>query len=127
MNKIFSKIAKRTFSINYSNAIYKLDQVNISTPEFKVDSNIDYARKQIYWRIRNIGQREIEMLVLSWYENKKNKLSMEQLIEFNEEVINMDLPEMNNYFIKLDVIPDELKFTSEILNYSKVNPMNVQI
>ena len=127
MNKLILKLAKRSFTINYSKESYTIDHINLSTPEFKVDSNIDNARKQIYWRIRNIGQREIEMLVLSWYDNMKNKLSLEQLNLFNDEVLNMDLPEMNNYFIKLDIIPEELRFTSEILSYSKVNPMNVNI
>ncbi len=115
---------KRYFSIVYSNSKYKVQEQNITTPEFKLSDTMETAKKQIYWRIRNIGQRELEMLIMSWYDANKDSLSINQLKEFNNEVLNMDIPEMNTYFVKLEPLLPELKFSKSIMDHSKSVQIN---
>jgi len=115
---------KKYFTIVYSNKNYKIDQQNITTPDFKLSDTVETAKKQIYWRIRNIGQRELEMLIMSWYDTNKDNLSVNQLQEFNNEILNMDIPEMNKYFVKLEPLLPELKFSKLIMDYSKTVQIN---
>lgn len=85
-----------------------------SVPKFKINLSEDYqlAKKQVFWRIRNIGQLELEFLLMKWYENQN--MNLKQLKQFTEEVLQMENPEMNKYFVKFDVPPESHIYTKQI-------------
>ena len=95
------------FCSNENRIIFKPDVLS---------NDLETAKKQVYWRIRNIGQRELEMLIGDWWEANKTKLNINQLIEFNKEVLEMENPDMNKYFVKLDPPSDNMFYTKKILN-----------
>lgn len=86
-------------------------------PRFKSNLSNDFetAKKQTFWRIRNIGQLELEFIVMKWYEQQK--LSLKELNEFSEEVLEMENPEMNKYFVQFESVPDEKVYTQKIQKY----------
>jgi len=85
-----------------------------SVPKFKINLSEDYqlAKKQVFWRIRNIGQLELEFLLMKWYESQN--MNLEQLKQFTEEVLQMENPEMNKYFVKFDAPPENHIYTKQI-------------
>jgi succinate dehydrogenase flavin-adding protein (antitoxin of CptAB toxin-antitoxin module) len=91
----------------------KLFSVN-QVPKFKIDLSNDYelARKQVFWRIRNIGQLELEFLLMKWYEQQT--MNLDQLKDFTEEVLQMENPDMNKYFVKFDAPSENLPYVKKI-------------
>jgi succinate dehydrogenase flavin-adding protein (antitoxin of CptAB toxin-antitoxin module) len=85
-----------------------------AVPKFKINLSEDYelAKKQVFWRIRNIGQLELEFLLMKWYE--RQNMNLEQLKQFTEEVLQMENPEMNKYFVKFDAPPENHLYTKQI-------------
>jgi len=84
-------------------------------PIFDTSNNLEIARKQVYWRIRNIGQKELELLIGDWWDKNKENLSIKEINEFNDEVLRMDNSDMNNYFVKFIQPPENLIYTKRIL------------
>lgn len=88
------------------------------TPKFKTNLNLndlEIAKKQIFWRIRNIGQLELEFLIMKWYNNQN--LSLIELKQFSEEVLEMENPEMNKYFMFFEPPSESLVFTKKIQEF----------
>jgi len=83
-------------------------------PKFKIELSTDYelARKQVFWRIRNIGQLELEFLLMKWYE--KQTMNIDELKSFTEEVLQMENPDMNKYFVKFDEPSENLHYVKKI-------------
>jgi succinate dehydrogenase flavin-adding protein (antitoxin of CptAB toxin-antitoxin module) len=86
-------------------------------PKFKTNltNEMETAKKQIFWRVRNIGQLELEYIIMKWY-NSQN-LSLEELRQFSEEILEMENPEMNRYFVMFEPAPDNLVFTKKIQKF----------
>ena len=86
-------------------------------PKFKSNLSVDFetAKKQTFWRIRNIGQLELEFIVMKWYD--KQNLNYDELKHFSEEVLEMENPEMNKYFVQFESVPDNLVFTQKIQKF----------
>lgn len=121
MKAIRTFFSKKGFSskIIYSTLKYEEPGTLENKSKFILDSNFETAKKQVYWRIRNIGQRELEMLIGEWFEENSSKLSLAELNEFSQEVLSMENPELNKYFVKLEDVGEELKFTKLILTSVK--------
>lgn len=86
-------------------------------PKFKTNLINDYntAKKQVFWRIRNIGQLELEYIVMKWYD--KQEMSLEELKGFSEEVLEMENPDMNKYFVKMVPAAEHLVYTRKIQHF----------
>jgi succinate dehydrogenase flavin-adding protein (antitoxin of CptAB toxin-antitoxin module) len=91
------------------------------TPTFKtnVQNNINIAKKQLFWRIRNMGQLEIELILQKWWDKNKDKLTLEDMKAFSQEVLEMENPDLNNYLVNQIPAPDNLKFMKEIQEFLK--------
>mmetsp|Transcript_37593 Transcript_37593/g.39040 ORF Transcript_37593/g.39040 Transcript_37593/m.39040 type:complete len:132 (+) Transcript_37593:12-407(+) len=85
-------------------------------PDFTLSEDFETAKKQVYWRIRNIGQREFELLIGDWWEANQSKMGFEEIKNFNKEILEMDNPSMNRYFVQLITPEKELFYTRKILN-----------
>lgn len=128
MSSIMRALCKRTFTtskIVYSNLKYEVPVSLDNKSKFTLDHDFEVAKKQVYWRIRNIGQRELEMLIGEWFDENLSKLSLSELNEFSREVLSMENPELNHYFVKLEEVPEDLKYTKLIL--SSVKGLNKNI
>ena len=86
----------------------------LEVPKFKIEisNDIELAKKQVFWRIRNIGQLELEFLLMKWYEQQT--MNIDELKEFTEEVLQMENPEMNKYFAKFDAPSDNHLYVKKI-------------
>lgn len=117
--------ALKTKFHNKNNLFYFITNYKVGTsftigengikPNFILDKDIEIAKKQMYWRIRNIGQKELELLIGNWWEQNNKNLNFSDISEFNKEVLEMDNPTMNKYFVKLEKPDEKLKYTYEIL------------
>ena len=112
--KAFKKLNTKFYFSKYFSS---LNLKNDLTPDFTLNNDITIAKKQIYWRVRNIGQRELELLIGDWWEINSNKLTFDEIKAFNSEVLEMDNPSMNKYFVKLEEPENNLIYTRKILGY----------
>lgn len=115
----FKSFNDDTFNHKINIVITDKDNVNETffiKPDFTLTNDIKIAKKQMYWRIRNVGQRELELLIGEWWDANHDKMSFEEITAFNKEVLEMDNPNMNKYFVKLDTPPEDLYYTRRILN-----------
>ena len=89
-------------------------------PKFKilVDDDISIARKQISWRVRNMGQSEIEFILMKWYNKNESNMSIDELKKFTIEVLELEIPDLNRYFIKKEQLPENSKYLKEIVDYT---------
>lgn len=108
INKYFSKSLPCKFFC---------ENISENVPRFKTNLSNDVAtaKKQVFWRIRNIGQKELEYIIMKWYD--KQNLTYEEMKKFSEEVLEMENPDMNNYFVKMDPAPENLEFTRRIQHF----------
>ena len=88
-------------------------------PKFKTNilSDFEIAKKQVFWRVRNIGQLELEFVMMKWFEQQN--LNLEELRAFAEEVLEMENPDMNKYFLKFEEAPENFVFTKRIQKFLK--------
>ena len=119
---ILSLTTKRLFSDNLqsnnsTNSQQEEEEEEYPIPKFKTNILSDYetARKQVFWRVRNIGQLELEFVMMKWFE--KQNLNLEELRAFSEEVLEMENPDMNRYFLKFEEAPEDLVYTRRIQKF----------
>ncbi len=89
-------------------------------PKFRTNINNEdrsTAEKQVFWRIRNIGQLELEFLIMKWYNENSANMSLADLVEFSEEVLEMENPDMNKYFMAFEPPTEKLKYTKKIQDF----------
>jgi succinate dehydrogenase flavin-adding protein (antitoxin of CptAB toxin-antitoxin module) len=108
----FKNFVPRTSFINISMKLFTETEYTI--PRFKIDLSNEYdlAKRQVFWRIRNIGQLELEFLLMKWFDQQN--MNLDQLREFTKEVLEMENPEMNKYFVKFDAPPENFNYTKKI-------------
>lgn len=94
-------------------------QGEIDKPDYSLSNDINIAKKQVFWRVRNIGQKELELLIGDWWEKYNNTLSLQEIKDFSKEILEMDNPTMNKYFVKLEDPSNQLIYTRKILNMTK--------
>jgi succinate dehydrogenase flavin-adding protein (antitoxin of CptAB toxin-antitoxin module) len=106
----FKNILPRTNLIKLRKNLF----TEYTIPRFNIDLSNDFelAKKQVFWRIRNIGQLELEFLLMKWFEQQN--MNLDQLKQFTKEVLEMENPEMNKYFVKFDSPPEEYNYTKKI-------------
>jgi succinate dehydrogenase flavin-adding protein (antitoxin of CptAB toxin-antitoxin module) len=88
----------------------------VKVPKFniKLSEDISIAKKQVFWRIRNMGQLELEFIVLRWWEENEKKLGLEELNKFTKEVLEKEIPELNTYFVNQPPVISELEYINKI-------------
>lgn len=78
---------------------------------------METAKKQIFWRIRNLGQLELEFIVFKWYDANNKDLGIKELKAFSEEVLEMENPDLNRYLVSMQPADSSLVYTNKIQNY----------
>ena len=94
--------------------IKKLFSLKDLKAKINLNSDIQIAKKQIFWRIRNMGQLELELILMKWWDLNSHKMNMNDLKEFAEEVLEKEIPELNTYFVNYEVAPESMKYISSI-------------
>jgi len=94
--------------------IKKLFSLKDLRAKINLNSDIQIAKKQIFWRIRNMGQLEIELILMKWWDLNSHNMSMKDLKEFSEEVLEKEIPELNTYFVNYEAAPESMKYISSI-------------
>ena len=93
----------------------------IEPPKFKTNlsGDVETAKKQIFWRIRNLGQLELEYIVFKWYDVHSKDMTSEDLKAFSEEVLEMENPDLNKYLVNMHVADPSLVYINKIQEYVK--------
>lgn len=52
-----------------------------------LEQDVDALRGQMLWRSKNLGVKELDLIVGSWAANFIKNFNKEQLLEYNKEVI----------------------------------------
>jgi succinate dehydrogenase flavin-adding protein (antitoxin of CptAB toxin-antitoxin module) len=117
MKKTLNFLKMNKFFVKPLPSKFFCENIAENVPRFKTNLSNDVAtaKKQVFWRIRNIGQKELEYIIMKWYD--KQNLSYDEMKKFSEEVLEMENPDMNNYFVKMDPAPENLEFTRRIQHF----------
>jgi len=112
--KAFLKLYSRTFC----NKI-EVQLAYSEPPKFiiEINNDINIAKKQVAWRIRNMGQLEIEFLLMKWFDKYGDEMSLDQLKNLTTEVLEQEIPELNKYLLRKEPLPQNSKYLREIYNY----------
>ena len=94
--------------------IKKLFSLKDLTAKINLNNDIQIAKKQVFWRIRNMGQLELELILMKWWESNSHKMNLDDLKEFSKEVLEKEIPELNTYFVNYEVAPESMKYISSI-------------
>ena len=88
----------------------------IKTPRFIIDlsKDISIARKQVNWRVRNMGQLELEIILTKWWENNNETMSLDEIEKFTKDVLEQEIPDLNRYFINYEPAGVELGYINKI-------------
>ena len=114
-NNTFNLLKSNFFKTKIFPMKYFCEDLTIKAPpKFKTNLVDDFAtaKKQVFWRIRNIGQKELEYILMKWYDHQT--MTMEEMKRFSVEVLEMENPDMNKYFVKMEQAPENLEFTLKI-------------
>ncbi len=84
-----------------------------------MSQDLETAKKQVFWRIRNLGQLELEFIVFKWYDAHSKDLGIQELKAFSEEVLEMENPDLNRYLVNMQPADASLVYTNKIQNYIK--------
>jgi succinate dehydrogenase flavin-adding protein (antitoxin of CptAB toxin-antitoxin module) len=98
--------------------IKMIDNTFKAPPAFKIELNEDVviAKKQVQWRIRNMGQLELEFLLLKWWEHNESRMTLSDLNQFAREVLEVENPVLNRKLVKRDEAPDS-KYLIDVFNF----------
>ncbi len=110
-----SSFVKQSYNFTFNYPKYFSDY--IEPPKFKIvlHEDITIAKRQVWWRIRNMGQLEIEVLLLRWYKTQEENLNLNDLREFTTEVLEVELPVLNKYLLQSETLPENSKYLKTII------------
>jgi succinate dehydrogenase flavin-adding protein (antitoxin of CptAB toxin-antitoxin module) len=85
-------------------------------PKFNItlSSDINIAKKQVFWRVRNMGQLELEVILTRWWEANSANMSLDEMNKFTKEVLEKEVPELNKYFVNHQPAPEDYEYISKI-------------
>jgi succinate dehydrogenase flavin-adding protein (antitoxin of CptAB toxin-antitoxin module) len=85
-------------------------------PKFNItlSNDINIARKQVFWRVRNMGQLELEVILSRWWEENHSKMNLDEMNKFTKEILEMEIPDLNKYFVSHQPAGEELVYISKI-------------
>jgi antitoxin CptB len=66
----------------------------VSTGPRPLETDIESLRKQLLFRSKNLGVRELDLLVGAWASRNLRGLSEAQLHAFNEQVLRHETPDL---------------------------------
>ena len=59
-------------------------------------------RKQLLYRLKCYGNKEIEILLVDWFTQHSEELSYEELVQFDTDVLNIENPSLIRYLMNGD-------------------------
>jgi succinate dehydrogenase flavin-adding protein (antitoxin of CptAB toxin-antitoxin module) len=85
-------------------------------PKFHItlSNDINIARKQVFWRVRNMGQLELEVILSRWWEKNESTLNLEEMNKFVKDVLEVEIPDLNKYFVNFQPAGEELGYINKI-------------
>lgn len=59
-----------------------------------IEQDLAALRGQMLYRAKNLGMKQLDLIVGSWATHNVNKLNKEQLLNFNKEVLQQETPDL---------------------------------
>jgi succinate dehydrogenase flavin-adding protein (antitoxin of CptAB toxin-antitoxin module) len=59
-----------------------------------LEQDVDALRGQMLYRSKNLGVKELDLIVGSWALNFLKTLNYDQLVQYNKEVIQQETPDL---------------------------------
>jgi succinate dehydrogenase flavin-adding protein (antitoxin of CptAB toxin-antitoxin module) len=72
---------------------------------FTLDSSTNILRKQLLFRSKNLGMKELDLLVGRWATINLSNLDHETLEQFNTEVLSKETPNLNKILLSKEGMP----------------------
>lgn len=74
---------------------------------FTLEHETEPLRKQLLFRSKNLGMKELDLLVGRWATLNFPKMNYEELQQFNQEVLSKETPDLNKMLLTKDGEPTE--------------------
>jgi succinate dehydrogenase flavin-adding protein (antitoxin of CptAB toxin-antitoxin module) len=71
-----------------------------------MEKDISALRGQLLYRAKNLGIKELDLIIGSWATKYINTLTHEELLQFNDDVLMQETPDLQK----------------KVLGYEKINP-----
>ncbi len=59
-----------------------------------IEQDVSALRGQMLYRAKNLGMKQLDLIVGSWATHNVHKLNKEQLLNFNREVLQQETPDL---------------------------------
>ena len=83
-----------------------------------IEENVEALRGQMLYRAKNLGVKELDLIVGSWAVNHVKKMSKEDLIAFNDEVLQQETPDLVKKLLGEVEIDKSERVVQQIRNYA---------
>lgn len=70
------------------------------------------------YRAKNLGMKELDLIVGSWATNNIHTLNKEELLEFNKQVLQQETPELIRKLLGYDKIDPSELFVQRIRQFA---------
>ena len=71
------------------------------------------------YRAKHIGTKELEILLSDWLTMNQDKMTYEDVEEFDDQILNIENPSLQRYLLNGEPIPEEhqCKYINILLEY----------
>ena len=85
----------------------------------KKPADINAYRKQITYRLGHIGTKELEIVFRDWLELNADKMTYEDLEQFDAEILDIENPQLQRYLMNGDdLLPEhDCKYMRLLVDY----------
>lgn len=83
-----------------------------------LENNVEALRGQMLYRAKNLGVKELDLIVGSWAKNYVHTLNMEELNKFNSQVIQKETPDLLRKLLGYDEIEEDEDFVKRIREFA---------
>lgn len=83
-----------------------------------IEQDLAALRGQMTYRARNLGMKELDLIVGSWAVRYVPELDKEQLLEFNKQVLQQETPELIRKLLGYQSIDSSENWVQNIRNFA---------
>ena len=134
MRRLASRVVRRNFTAHQSEESLAVEiekKYKMLYEQYdKKPSDVVSYRKQLVYRSKNLGMKELDILVGKWALANVDRLDKKELERFEEEVLYIETPDLYKCLTGSDSDFEEFKvpekhFLRDIKNFSKEPHWNV--
>lgn len=83
-----------------------------------LETDVSALRGQLLYRSKNMGLKEIDLIVGSWAQNHIHSLNLEELQKFNKEVLQKETPDLLRKLLGYEEIEKGEEYVNKIRQFA---------